>query len=112
LIVLSEPTQAFGSYAAAAKADPSCHVGEVARLLWTVILVAMVAGAAVVLRPSIRRIGAFAAASVVWLWIDMEGPVLLSRGDHGLHLADVPVAIGLAAILVAGIRLLIRHRSS
>lgn len=91
--------------------DPSCQPSEVARLLWTMTAVASVVALLVVLRPSWNRVAGLAVGSVVWLWIDMEGPVLVSRGSHGVHLADLPVAIGLAATAVGAVRLLFRARS-
>ena len=89
--------------------DPSCNVSEVARLLWTVIVLAAVNGLLVVARPTWRRALSSAGAAAIWTWIDMEGPVLVARGSHGIHLADVPVALTLLAVTVAVLRLL-THR--
>jgi hypothetical protein len=111
LVVISACTSAIASSPAAADADPSCQLSEVTRLLWTVIAISAAAGTRVVLRPSWHAVAGLAAASLVWLWIDMEGPVLLRRGTHGIHLADVPVAISLLTILIAAARLLYRRRA-
>lgn len=92
-------------------ADPGCNVSEVERLLWTVLVVAATAGVMTVLRPTWRRVAALCASAVTWAWIDMEGPVLVSRGAHGLHLADLPVVIALVTAAAAALRLLRRRRS-
>jgi hypothetical protein len=42
----------------------------------------------------------------------MEGPVLLSGGTHGIHLADIPVLISLPAVVNAVARLVARGRST
>jgi len=91
-------------------ADPSCNVSEVARLLWTALVVAAVTGTIAVLRPTLRRVAVLASAALTWTWIDMEGPVLVSRGTHGLHLADLPVVVAFAAAGAAALRLAIRSR--
>ncbi len=90
--------------------DLTCNVSEVARLLWTMITTAAVAGVVVVARPSLRRTAGLVAAGIVWSWVDMEGPVLVSRGSHGLHLADVPVVLVWLAALAAAARLWWRSR--
>ncbi len=95
-----------------AAADPGCQASEVTRLLWTVIVLATAAGLFVAARPTWHTVATLAAADLVWLWIDMEGPVLLSRGTHGLHLADVPVVISLPALVIAAGRLLALRRST
>ena len=91
-------------------ADPSCNVSEVNRLLWTVLVVAAATGVTAVLRPTWRRVVALVASALTWAWIDMEGPVLVSRATHGLHLADVPVVVALAAAAAAAVRLVLRSR--
>lgn len=88
---------------ASSPVDLTCNVTEVARLLWTMISTAAVSGLVVVARPSWRRTLGLVAAGAVWAWVDMEGPVLVSRGSRGLHLADVPVVlVWLAAAAAAG----------
>lgn len=104
-------TSTLASSTVLAEADPGCQVSEVTRLLWTVIVLATAAGLFVAARPTWHTVAALAAADLVWLWVDMEGPVLLSRGTHGLHLADVPVVISLPAVVIAAGRLLARRRS-
>lgn len=96
---------------ASSPADPSCNVSEVSRLLWTVVVVSAATGVIVALRPSWRRVAGLVAAALTWLWIDMEGPTLISRGTHGLHVADVPVLIALAAAGAATLRLVLRRAS-
>jgi hypothetical protein len=91
-------------------ADPSCNLSEVNRLLWTVLVVAAAAGVVAVLRPTSRRVAALVAAALTWAWIDMEGPVLVTRGSHGLHFADLPVIVALAAGGAAALRLVRRRR--
>ena len=92
-------------------ADPSCNVSEVNRLLWTVTVGAAVIGVVAALRPTWRRVAGLVVAALTWVWVDMEGPTLVSRGTHGLHLADVPVVIALALAGVAALRLVLRRRS-
>lgn len=96
----------------ASPADPSCQVSEVTRLLGTMIVVAAGAGLLTALRPEWRRVAALIAADVVWMWIDMEGPVLVSRGTHGIHLADVAVLATVPGILVAAVTLALRRRAA
>jgi hypothetical protein len=96
---------------ASSPVDPTCNVSEVTRLLWTMIVVSSVAGLITVLRPSVRWVVGLVVAAPVWMWIDMEGPVLVSRGSHGLHVADVPVVIAFVAVVIAGARLW-RRRSA
>ena len=96
---------------ASSPADPSCNVSEVSRLLWTVIVVSAATGVIVALRPTWRRVAGLASAALTWAWIDMEGPTLISRGTHGLHVADVPVVVALAAAGAAALRLVLRATS-
>jgi hypothetical protein len=91
-------------------ADPSCQVSEVSRLLWTILLVAAVGGVIAVLRPSWRRVAILVVAALTWAWIDMEGPTLVKHGTHGLHLADLPVIVALAAACAAALRLVLLRR--
>ena len=111
-VVLTACATALGSSPMTVDADPTCQVGEVTRLLWTVIVVAAAGGVLVVVRPSWGRVAALAAANLVWLWIDMEGPVLIARGTHGLHLADVPVAVSGVAVVIAIARLVVQRRAT
>ncbi len=111
-VVLSACASALAASPATADADPTCQVGEVTRLLWTMIAVAAAVGVLVVVRPSWSRVAALAAGNLVWLWIDREGPVLISRGTHGLHLADVPVVVSGAAIVIAVARLVAQRRAT
>jgi hypothetical protein len=92
-------------------ANPVCDVSELSRLLWTAIAVAGAAGLLGVVRPSWQWVAGLTGAGLVWLWIDMEGPVLVARGTHGVHLADIPVAITLAAAALAAARLLLWRRT-
>lgn len=92
-----------------AEADPGCQVSEVARLLWSMIAAATLAGALAVRRPSWRAVGALLAGASAWMWVDMEGPTLVSWGTHGLHLADVPVLVAGAGAALAALRLLLRR---
>jgi len=94
-----------GQVPAGSPVDQTCNVSEVTRLLWTMITTAAVSAVVVVARPSWRRVCALVAAGAVWAWVDMEGPVLVSRGSHGLHLADVPVVIVWLAAAAGGGRL-------
>jgi hypothetical protein len=94
-----------------ADADPGCQVSEVARLLWTVVVMATAAGSVVAVRPSWLAVTGLLSANLVWLWVDMEGPVLVSRGTHGLHVADIPVAISAVAVAVAVVRLVVRRHA-
>ena len=93
-------------------ADPSCNVSEVNRLLWTVTVAVAVTGVLAALRPTWRLVAGLVAAALIWAWVDMEGPTLVSRGTHGLHFADVPVVIALALAGVAVLRLVLRRRST
>lgn len=90
--------------------DPTCNVNEVSRLLWTVLAVVTVSGVAVAWRPTWRRVAGLAAFAVTWAWIDMEGPVLVSSGTHGIHVADLPVIAAVATGSVAAVRLALRRR--
>lgn len=90
-------------------ADPGCQVSEVHRLLGTVIAIAVLGSLAAILRPTWRYVAALLAATVVWLWIDMEGAVLASAGSHGIHLADVPVLVTLPSAALSAARLLVRR---
>jgi hypothetical protein len=110
--VLDAWAATLASSSVMAETDPGCQVSEVSRLLWTVIVLATAAGLFVAARPTWHTVAALAAADLVWLWVDMEGPVLLSRGTHGLHLADVPVVISLPALAIGAGRLLARRRST
>jgi hypothetical protein len=74
------------------------------------ILLAGAAATFVIVRPSWNAVARLAAASLVWVWIDMEGPVLVSRGTHGIHLADIPVVITVPSLVVAAARLWWRRR--
>jgi len=78
----------------------------------SMIVVSVGVGLVTVLRPSWRSTSGLLASAVVWTWIDMEGPVLVGRDGHGLHLADVPVVLAVLAVGVAGGRLLWRQRAS
>ena len=111
-VVLSACATALRSSPATVDADPTCQVGEVSRLLWTMIVVAAAVGVLVVVLPSWPWVAALAMANLVWLWVDMEGPVLMSRGTHGLHLADVPVVISGADAVIAAARLLAQRRAA
>lgn len=93
-------------------ADPSCDKTEVARLLWTMISLAAGVGLMTIIRPRWRGIAALIAADLLWLWIDMEGPVLIARGSHGIHLADIPVVVTLPPIIIGAARLWLRSRAA
>ena len=92
--------------------DQTCNVSEVTRLLWTMIATAAVLGLVAVARPGWHRtIGLVASIGAVWAWVDMVGARgLLSRGTHGLHLADVPVVVVWLAAAAAAGRLWQRRR--
>jgi hypothetical protein len=90
-------------------ADPGCQVSEVHRLLGTVIVLAVLGSLAAILRPSWLYVAGLLAATVVWLWIDMEGAVLASAGSHGIHVADVPVLVALPSTALAAARLVVRR---
>lgn len=96
----------------ASPADPSCQVSEVTRLLGTMIVLGAVGGLLTAWRPQWHRVAALIVADVVWMWIDMEGPVLVSRGTHGIHLADVAVIATLPGIAVAIVTLALRQRAA
>jgi len=106
LAVMSDYTQTGSVFAAD---DPTCDKSEVSRLLWTMITLAAAAGLMTVVRPRWAAVAALVAADLVWVWIDMEGPVLLAVGSHGLHLADVPVVVTLPAVIIAAARLWLRR---
>ena len=91
-------------------ADPSCQVSEVHRLLGTVIVIAVLGSLAAILRPTWLYVASLLGATVVWLWIDMEGAVLARAGSHGVHVADVPVLVTLPSMALAAARLLVRRR--
>lgn len=93
-------------------ADPSCQVSEVARLLWSMIALAVGAGVILVARPRWLGLAALVAADLLWVWIDMEGPTLVVRGGHGLHLADVPVLVTVPALALGTVRLWLRRRQA
>jgi len=90
--------------------DPGCQVSEVQRLLGTVIVTAVIASLATVLRPTWRHVVVLLGATAVWLWIDMEGAVLASAGSHGIHVADVPVLVTLPSTALAAARLVAQRR--
>lgn len=108
--VIVSAHQAWLHAAPLAAVDPSCQVSEVSRLLWTALIVAAAAGVIAFLGPTWRRVAALVAAGLIWAWIDMEGPVLLTSGTHGLHQADIPVVVVLAAAGAATLRLVLRRR--
>lgn len=89
--------------------DPTCDTSEVARLLWSVIGLAAGAALMTILRPGWVALVALVVADLWWLWIDMEGPVLVERGSHGVHLADVPVLVTLPALAIGAGRLWLRR---
>ena len=110
LIVVVHQAWLHAAPRSSSPADPSCNLSEVSRLLWVTIVVATAAGVITVLRPTWRRIAGLVAAALTWLWIDMEGQVLISRGTHGLHMADLPVVIAIAGAGAAVVRLVLRRR--
>ncbi len=112
LIVVAHEVWLYAFPQSSSPADPSCNVSEVNRLLWTVTVGAAVMGVFAALWPTWRLVAGLVAAALTWVWVDMEGPTLISRGTHGLHLADVPVVITLALAGVAALRLVLRRRST
>ena len=109
LIVVAHEVWLYAFPQSSSPADPSCNVSEVNRLLWTVTVVAAVMGVVAALWPTWRLVAGLVAAALTWVWVDMEGPTLISRGTH---LADVPVFITLALAGVAALRLVLRRRST
>ena len=90
--------------------DTTCNVSEVRRLLWSVLTLAVAAGGYSVARPNWRRAGGLAATAIVWLWIDMEGPVLVDLGGrHGVHFADLPVIVALLASGATAVRMMLQR---
>jgi hypothetical protein len=110
LVAFNVCTSTLAASPGMADSDPGCQVSEVTRLLWTMVVLAAAAGVFVVMRASWYAVAGLAAGNLVWLWIDMEGPVLISRGTHGVHVADIPVLISFAAIVVAVVRLVTQRR--
>jgi hypothetical protein len=102
--------QAWLHAARSGAVDQSCQVSEVSRLLWTALVVAAATGVIAFLGPTWRRVAALVAAGLIWAWVDMEGPVLLTSGSHGLHQADLPVLVVLAAAGASTLRLVLRRR--
>ncbi len=82
---------------------------DVVRLLVTMVIVATGAGIAVIARPSWRAVGLLVLATVWWLWIGVDGPVLVSRGSHGLHLGDAVALIGALGAGAGALRLVLRR---
>jgi uncharacterized membrane protein YccC len=74
-------------------------------LLWAVTAVACAAGTLAVVRPSWPWVFGLTTASVVWAAMGLGGPVLVSRGSHGVHVADLPIAVAIAAAVVVAFRL-------
>ncbi|MBA2560164.1 MAG: hypothetical protein H0V07_09815 [Propionibacteriales bacterium] len=93
-------------------ADPGCQVSEVARLLWTMIALAAAASVLLVVRPRWPHAAGLVAADLLWMWIDMEGPVLVSAGSHGIHLADVPVLLTVPALVMWGVRQFVQRHNA
>jgi hypothetical protein len=110
IVVVAHEVWLYALPQASSPADPSCNVSEVNRLLWTVTVGAAAIGVFAALRPTWRLVAGLVAAALTWIWVDMEGPTLISRGTHGLHLADLPVVIALALAGVAALRLVLRRR--
>ncbi len=109
--IVGARAEVAAGFLATFSADPGCQVSEVSRLLWTMIVLAALASIALVIRPRLNHAAILCAADLVWLWIDMEGPVLISRGTHGIHLADVPVLVTTPALLICAVQLLLRRQA-
>ncbi|MBA2558374.1 MAG: hypothetical protein H0V07_00505 [Propionibacteriales bacterium] len=85
--------------------------GDVDRLLGSVLALAVIAALWVIVRPTWLRVVCLVVADLWWVWIGMDGPTLVSRGTHGIHLGDVPVLVTLPAALTSALRLWLQRRA-